>query len=128
MGNTRGTNGMKGKKHYNYTDIAEFLEANGQKEAADRLRTEFSYRERGLCRKAVDFLKEKWEPLDGTLKLGLSLLFSAGISLFLFSCFEVGFLPALKGTLVILAICALGGGVIVTILGVVIRSEKPKGK
>ena len=63
------------KNKYNYNDIAEYLEANGQKEAADRLRAEFASRERGLCRKALDFLKEKWEPLNKSVKIGISLLF-----------------------------------------------------
>ena len=37
---------MKSKNHYNYNDIAEYLEANGQKEAADRLRAEFASRDK----------------------------------------------------------------------------------
>jgi hypothetical protein len=45
---------MKDKKHYNYNDVAEYLEANGQKEAADRLRAEFSSKERfGFWRRII---------------------------------------------------------------------------
>ena len=52
------------KNKYKYQDIAEYLEANGQKEAADQLRAGFAERERGVCQKDARFPKGKVEPPD----------------------------------------------------------------
>ena len=112
---------MKAKKHYNYNDIAEYLEANGQKEAADRLRAEFACRERGLCRKIMNYLKEKWNPLNIFLKIGLTFLFYAGTVLFCEYWYRYGFL---KGTIDTIGIIALLGGAVLTIGGLITHFER----
>jgi polyferredoxin len=81
-------------------------------------------KERGFCRKALDFLKEKWEPLNKFLKIGLTLLFFAGTVMFLEYWYVHGFLVTLKGTIDILGFIAILGGATLTIGGAIAHFEK----
>ena len=55
-----------------------------------------------LCRKAVNFLKEKWEPLNRMLKFGIIMLSIAGMILVCDGIYEYGFRTLLIGYLVVL--------------------------
>ena len=112
------------KNKYKYQDIAEYLEKNGQKEAAEQLRAGFAERERGVCQKTVDFLKEKWKPLNTYMKIGLTLLFYAATVIFCEYWYINGFFAALKGVVDAIGIIALIGGFILTVGGIVIYLDK----
>ena len=112
------------KNTYKYQDIAEYLEKNGQKEAAEQLRAGFAERERGVCQKTVDFLKEKWKPLNTYMKIGLTLLFCAATVIFCEYWYINGFFAALKGVVDAISIIALIGGFILTVGGIIIHLDK----
>ena len=112
------------KNTYKYQDIAEYLEKNGQKEAAEQLRAGFAERERGVCQKTVDFLKEKWKPLNTYMKIGLTLLFYAATVIFCEYWYINGFFAALKGVVDAIGILALIGGFILTVGGIIIHLDK----
>jgi len=115
---------MTKEKYYGYKEIADCLEANGQQEAADRLRAEFASKEKR--KKIVDHFKDRWESLNETLRFGLTLLSFAGTIVFFLCLYYYGIVETLSNFVRAILALALISGFFFTIGGLVIEAEKSK--
>ena len=109
-------------KSMSYKEVADQLEENGHKEAADKLRDTFLNKS-SLYQKAL----EKWKPLNTVLKIGIAALFYAGIVLFFEGWYDYGLVRVLKGTIDTLGIIGLIGGACAFVVGLIIHFEKKNG-